>query len=177
MEEKFPYVIGQEAEIFYNGKWKKGKIIDGYRFQDGIVTIKTDNGEIFWCSVESRDLYRPVVHEMTREEKITKIARHYGYDAQSRQCIEEMAELTQAINKYWRKGLQCGKHIYNPWDGYMPDDSDEYRNLVEEIADVEIMLMQMKFFLSARNEAEKIIEEKLNRQLSRMEKENADKNK
>lgn len=34
-----------------------------------------------------------------REDKIKKIARHYGYEAQSRQCIEEMAELTQAIKK------------------------------------------------------------------------------
>lgn len=37
---------------------------------------------------------------MTREDKIKKIARRYGYEAQSRQCIEEMAELTQAINKF-----------------------------------------------------------------------------
>lgn len=174
MEDKFPYVIGQEAEIFDMGKWKRGKIVDGYRFRDGIVTIKTFDGETLWCSEERKDLYRPVVHEMTREEKIAKIARHYGYDAQSRQCIEEMAELTQAINKYWRKDLQCGKHLYNPWDGYMPEDSDEYSNLVEEIADVEIMLAQMKFFLATGNAVEKIIEGKLDRQLARMEEENAD---
>ena len=36
-------------------------------------------------------------------EKIKIIAEHYGYEAQSRQCIEEMAELMQAINKLWRK--------------------------------------------------------------------------
>ena len=34
-------------------------------------------------------------------EKIRKIAGHYGYESQSRQCIEEMAELTQAITKLW----------------------------------------------------------------------------
>lgn len=107
---------------------------------------------------------------MERAEKIKKIARRYGYDAQSRQCIEEMAELTQAINKYWRKDLQCGKYPYNPWDGYMPDDSEEYMNLVEEIADVQIMLEQMKFFLTAKNETEKIIDEKL----ARMEEEDVD---
>lgn len=39
---------------------------------------------------------------MDNREKIAKIADTYGYDAQSRQCIEEMAELTQAINKLWR---------------------------------------------------------------------------
>ena len=46
---------------------------------------------------------------MTAKEKIKAIADRYGYDAQSRQCIEEMAELTQAINKFWRKQLDCGK--------------------------------------------------------------------
>lgn len=107
---------------------------------------------------------------MTDAEKIQKIARHYGYDAQSRQCIEEMAELTQALNKYWRRDLQCGKYLYNPWDGYMPADSEEYYNLVEEIADVSIMLEQMKFFLSCRKDVEDIIEQKLNRRLERIEK-------
>lgn len=106
--------------------------------------------------------------ERSRLEKIREIGRHYGYDAQSRQLIEEMAELTQAINKYWRKDLECGKYIYNPWDGYMPDDSQEYWNLVEEIADVQIMLEQMKFFLAAGHKVDKIINEKLDRQMERI---------
>ena len=105
----------------------------------------------------------------SREEKIRTIARHYGYDAQSRQCIEEMAELTQAINKYWRTELQCGKNLYNPWDGYMPDNSEEYYNLVEEIADVQIMLEQMKFFLAVGHDVNRIIDEKLDRQIYRIE--------
>ncbi len=113
---------------------------------------------------------------MTREEKIKKIGRHYGYEAQSRQCIEEMAELTQAINKFWRKDLQCRKYPYNPWDGYMPDGSEEYKNLLEEIADVQIVLEQMKIFLDSLNveHIDEIIEQKLDRQLRRMEEENAD---
>lgn len=40
---------------------------------------------------------------MTTEQKVQYIADHYGYDTQSRQLIEEMAELTVAINKGWRK--------------------------------------------------------------------------
>ena len=105
----------------------------------------------------------------SREEIIRTIARHYGYDAQSRQLIEEMAELTQAINKYWRTELQCGKNLCNPWDGYMPDNSEEYYNLVEEIADVQIMLEQMKFFLAAGHDVNCIIDEKLDRQIYRIE--------
>lgn len=46
--------------------------------------------------------------------KIQKIADTYGYDAQSRQCIEEMAELTQAINKFWRNTLHCGEFEISP---------------------------------------------------------------
>lgn len=170
MADKLPHIIGQEAEILDMGKWKHGKIID-YRSRDGVVTIETDDGEKLWCFEGRTDMYRPVIHEMTREEKITRIARYYGYDSQSRQCIEEMAELTQAISKYWRKDLQLGKHLYNPWDGYIPEDSEEYHNLVEEIADVEIMLAQMKFFLAAGYAVEKIIDGKLDRQLARMEEE------
>ena len=97
--------------------------------------------------------------------KIQKIADTYGYDAQSRQCIEEMAELTQAINKYWRKGLDCGKKsILN---GYMPMVSSTYDNLVEEIADVQIMLWQMVYLLNA--DVVPVIEQKLDRQLERIE--------
>lgn len=106
---------------------------------------------------------------MTEETKwkIQKIAQHYGYDTQSRQCIEEMAELTQAINKYWRKDLQCGKYPYNPWDGYMPDGSEEYSNLIEELADVQIMIWQMKFLLTD-TDFDEIIQQKLDRQIERI---------
>lgn len=59
-DEKFPYIIGEEAEILHNGEWKKGKIINGYRFRDGIVTIRTDSGETVWCGEARKDLYRPL---------------------------------------------------------------------------------------------------------------------
>lgn len=101
------------------------------------------------------------------KQKIQKIAQKYGYDAQSRQCIEEMAELTQAINKYWRKTLVCGTVPIK--DGYMPMLPREYDNLAEEIADVQIMLWQMEYLLNA--DVSTIIEQKLNRQLERIGKE------
>ena len=37
--DNFPYVEGQPAEIYFDGKWHRGKIIAGYRFRDGIVTV------------------------------------------------------------------------------------------------------------------------------------------
>lgn len=53
-------MIGQPAEIYHNGEWKKGQIISGYRFEDGIVTIKTESGETVWCGEEKKELYRPL---------------------------------------------------------------------------------------------------------------------
>ena len=46
-EKPFPFVVGQPAEMFVDGKWEKGKIVAGYRFNDGIVTIETEDGRRF----------------------------------------------------------------------------------------------------------------------------------
>ena len=81
------------------------------------------------------------------KEQIQTIAEHYGYDNQSRQLIEEMSELTVAINKYWRKILFCGKKKIENVEFPMPEES----NVIEEIADVEIMLEQMKLFFACHD--------------------------
>ena len=58
MAYEFPEVIGEEAEMFFNGEWVKGKIIEGYRFRDGIVTIETPSGKKIWCGQARTDIYR-----------------------------------------------------------------------------------------------------------------------
>ena len=58
--DRFPHVVGQGAEIYCNGEWKRGKIVEGYRFKDGVVTIETPEGEQIWCGEDRKDLYRPV---------------------------------------------------------------------------------------------------------------------
>lgn len=94
---------------------------------------------------------------MSFNESIRIISTFYGYDAQSRQLIEEMAELTQAINKAWRMG--------NDFDNLLV----QKRNIKEEIADVTIMLEQIKYLLQISDtDIEQIIEQKLNRQLERI---------
>lgn len=103
---------------------------------------------------------------MKRQEKIEKIATYYGYEGQSRQMIEEMAELTQAINKFWRKQLECGKYSVND----IPLGSPEENNIIEELADVQIMIFQMKYLHSIpdaifKNE----IMRKIDRQIKRIE--------
>ena len=60
----------------------------------------------------------------------------YGTEAQMMQCIEEMAELTVAINKYKRKVLY----------GEYPNSQKIIDNLIEEIADVKMCIEQMCHF-------------------------------
>lgn len=83
-----------------------------------------------------------------------------------------MAALTQAINKFWRNQLDCGDKEFPTNDDEIPFMTLEYQNLLEEIADVQIMLWQMVILLNA--DVDLITEEKLDRQLRRMEEENAD---
>lgn len=56
------------------------------------------------------------------------IINHFGVDRQSRQAMEECGELIQAINKMLR----------------YPDDEVKRIELIEEIADVLIMIVQLK---------------------------------
>ena len=98
------------------------------------------------------------------QERIEIIADHYGYDSQSRQLIEEMSELTVAINKLWRiNQTEAGK--------------DPIRRLpcviaiFEEMADVELMIQQIKYLMDCEIDVEEIKERKIKRQLARIEKE------
>ena len=62
-EKPFPFVVGQPAEMFFDGKWEKGKIVAGYRFSDGVVTIETEDGRRIWCGQDRTDIYRPYQEE------------------------------------------------------------------------------------------------------------------
>lgn len=84
------------------------------------------------------------------QKEIRQIADHYGLNNQMMQAIEEMGELTQAIVKVYRNGLD------NERDG-----------LIEELADVQIMIEQLDYLLGD-SQIKKIKEYKINRQLSRI---------
>jgi len=71
-----------------------------------------------------------------------KIAKHYGYGAQSNQLIEECAELIQAVNKHKRALAERDENKHDI----------ALSNLLEEIADVEIMLSQLKYLLGIKPE-------------------------
>lgn len=94
----------------------------------------------------------------TMREKLRLIADSYGYEAQARQLIEEMAELTVALNKQWRGSQK-----------YMPcDEAIARQNVIEEIADVEVMLEQIKYLLGCDYEVFKEKMNKTNRTMERM---------
>lgn len=101
--------------------------------------------------------------------KIQSIANYHGYNTQSRQLIEEMGELTQAINKFWRNQLKCGKVMFSD----VHFDTQEEKNIIEEIADVEVCLEQVKFILQCGKEVSKIKKEKVDRELERIANETA----
>ena len=91
------------------------------------------------------------------EERLKFIAQHYGYEHQSRQCIEEMAELTQAINKHWRKEIPNR------------NNHELLNDIYEEIADVEVCLEQIKHLLNCHAEVEAVREYKVNREIQRID--------
>lgn len=67
--------------------------------------------------------------EKCREKRAYKRAmNHYGYRAQLQMLQEESAELIVAVSKILRK----------------PDSNEPYRNLAEEMADVQIMCEQIQ---------------------------------
>ena len=67
--KKWYTIIGTKAEMFVDGEWKYGKIVDGYRFNDGIVTIEADDGKKYWCGVCRTDCYRRSLLKREDNEK------------------------------------------------------------------------------------------------------------
>ena len=82
--------------------------------------------------------------------KIEQIADYYGLTSQADITIEECGELIQAICKL-RRG----------WS------EERYNNVREEVADVLIMVQQLRVILGSKY-IDKIVEEKLDRQLERI---------
>ena len=90
-----------------------------------------------------------LTHEQ-RLEIYDKATALWGLVAQYDQCVEEMAEMIVAINKYKRKVL------YNEYQ----NDDKVIKNLVEEIADVSICLEQMQHFFKDYH-IDEVIEQKM----------------
>ena len=93
-----------------------------------------------------------VIEPKTGAEKIRAIARHYGKEPQMGVAQEECAELIQAISKIRRKG----------------ETVETRANLIEEIADVNIMCAQLEELFGVRASVAWRMHQKLDRQLARI---------
>ena len=91
---------------------------------------------------------------MKNEQEIKQIAEHYGYKHQKKILIEELSELIQAVIKVDRA------------EGSLSDVLKNYDNLIEEIADCEIMIFQIKHLLAINTDD--FIEKKVARQIERI---------
>jgi NTP pyrophosphatase (non-canonical NTP hydrolase) len=90
--------------------------------------------------------------EDTNDTRINRIIRHYGITAQSGKAVEELVELAEVLIKAVNK------------------KSVQMDSLYEEIADVEIMLEQLKQMYDIdRDRLEQIKNMKIERTLERME--------
>ena len=92
---------------------------------------------------------------MNRNEIIKQAIAAYGKDAQTDICIEECSELIKALLKYRRNdrfGQTCNEH--------------ELTNIREEIADVQVMIDQMRLIYGDTTQEEKY---KLDRLAKRLE--------
>ena len=81
-----------------------------------------------------------------------KIARRYGKVHQALKLFEECGELEEALR------------------GYI-NGTDTKEHAVEEIADVEVMLDQFKYFLDCEKQVDDVKRMKVDRQIGRMEEE------
>ena len=88
-----------------------------------------------------------------RTELLTRAIRVYGEPAQIDMAIEEMSELTKALCKV--KRAHGG-----------PETTEAIGNVIEEIADVQIMLDQLRLIFA--RSTDEVEEDKLRRLLGRL---------
>lgn len=80
-----------------------------------------------------------------------------------------MAELTESLNKFWRKNLLCGQVKFTPELVERLKQTPEYKNVLEEVADVRIMLEQIMYLLDM--DISEMVNFKLKRQIERIDSE------
>ena len=88
----------------------------------------------------------------TLNKQLKYIANHYGLEKQLVKSLEELEELKEEIKSYIQD----------------PDDYLLYR-LADEMADAEIMISQLKILLNLFDAVEEVKENKIARQLGRIE--------
>ena len=123
------------------------------KIEYSVSDIRT--AEFLGAEALRRERLRGVRMEEKREEErrkneiLVRAVNTYGEMVQTVVCMEELAELCKALSKSIR-------------------GSADYQNIAEEMADVEIMLAQMKIIFSNADDVEAEKERKLNRLAERL---------
>lgn len=86
-----------------------------------------------------------------RESKLLFLINHYCTLNQKLIAIEEMAELQKAIVKHIRQ-----------------ESEENINSVIEEIADVQVMLEQLKMIFSCESKIDEIMDAKIDRQIKRI---------
>lgn len=89
------------------------------------------------------------------QNKIKHIANHYGIKNQLKKTLEELSEL--------------GDETFDYMIAFLGGDEDiTTGSLIDEIADVKIMLEQLEYLLELEEEVRNRVEYKLSRQMERI---------
>lgn len=96
------------------------------------------------------------------KEDLLKIIEHYGLENQLKYIHSEYYELDEAIINCWNE--ECGY--------YQQVEKHHKEHIAEELSDCFVMLKQFQYYYDIEDsEIEKIMREKINRQLQRIEEE------
>lgn len=98
------------------------------------------------------------MNEEQKKEVLIRAVETYGINSQIRMAIEEMAELIKALCKFERVDLG-------------PESDKAVGNVIEEIADVQIMLDQLRIIF--KSDAKAVEDVKLIRLAGRIDKKEA----
>lgn len=121
---------------------------EGEAFEKAMARIKPEQDELQQAFNEGYIAGRACI-----DSRFEFIARHYGYEAQREQFVEECSEAILAVQKLKRHGSK-----------------DNFEALEEEVADVLIMATQMRLLMSTST-IDRIIQQKLQRQIQRIKEE------
>ena len=97
--------------------------------------------------------------ELIDKDLLDKIIEEFGYEPQYNMLCEECAELTKAMLKYIRHAK------FSKTD----ESEGDKTNIADEIADVSIMLSQVKQMLDLESQVEERIKFKIDRLITRLD--------
>lgn len=100
------------------------------------------------------------------KDKLLEIINHYGIDKQLKYIHSEYFELDEAIMDYQYSGFDFD------YEDYEELEKKYSTHIAEELADVMVMLKQFQYYYGiSDNKIEKIMNEKIDRQLERIKNE------